>query len=234
MSDKPPAVVLLSGGLDSATVLAIALSEGYECYCLSFRYGQKHDAEVGFATRLAMELGAAEHRIGRIDLGAFGGSALTDNSIEIPVAGESGKEIPATYVPARNTLFLAYAVGWAEVLGARTVFIGVNAVDYPGYPDCRPEFVRAFETMANLATKAGVEGRRLEVRAPLIALSKCEIIKLGLQLGVDYAQTVSCYRLTRAGEACGTCDSCALRRAGFDEAGITDPTLYLAASRGKA
>ncbi|MBT4161719.1 MAG: 7-cyano-7-deazaguanine synthase QueC, partial [Gammaproteobacteria bacterium] len=195
------AVILLSGGLDSATVLAMAKSEGYECYCLSFSYGQKHSAELEYAERLAAKLGAVEHRLARIDIGAFGGSALTDESIEVPDANESTNEIPLTYVPARNTVFLSYALGWAEVLGATDIFIGVNAVDYSGYPDCRPEFVSAFENMANLATRAGVEGNKLTIHAPLIDLAKSEIIRRGLNLGVDYAETVSCYRLNRQGEA---------------------------------
>jgi len=224
MSKK--AVILLSGGLDSATVLASACSDGYDCYCLSFSYGQKQIAEIGYAEQLAATLGATEHRVAVIDIGAFGGSALTDDSIEVPDAKEVGSEIPVTYVPARNTVFLAYALGWAEVLGASDIFVGVNAVDYSGYPDCRPEFISAFEQMANLATRAGVEGQKMTIHAPLIQLSKGEIIRKGLELGVDYAQTVSCYRLTDMGEACGECDSCVLRRAGFSEAGITDPTRY--------
>lgn len=221
------AVILLSGGLDSATVLAMAKSEGYECYCLSFSYGQKHSAELEYAERLAAKLGAVEHRLARIDIGAFGGSALTDESIEVPDANESTNEIPLTYVPARNTVFLSYALGWAEVLGATDIFIGVNAVDYSGYPDCRPEFVSAFENMANLATRAGVEGNKLTIHAPLIDLAKSEIIRRGLNLGVDYAETVSCYRLNRQGEACGECDSCSLRAEGFKQAGVDDPTCYV-------
>tara|TARA_B110000977_G_scaffold28312_1_gene36229 strand:- start:87 stop:764 length:678 start_codon:yes stop_codon:yes gene_type:complete len=224
MSKK--AVILLSGGLDSATVLAGARADGYDCYCLSFSYGQKQIAEVGYAERLAATLGAIEHRIAVIDIGAFGGSALTDDSIAVPDAKDVVNEIPVTYVPARNTVFLAYALGWAEVLGARHIFLGVNAVDYSGYPDCRPEFINAFEEVANLATRAGVEGRKMTIHAPLIQLSKAEIIIKGLALGVDYAQTVSCYRLTDTGEACGDCDSCVLRKAGFLNAGITDPTRY--------
>lgn len=220
------AVILLSGGLDSATVLAIARSEGYECYCLSFSYGQKHSTELDFASRLAKDLGAAEHRVASIDIGAFGGSALTDDTIDVPDAEASGDEIPVTYVPARNTVFLSYALGWAEVLGADDIFIGVNAVDYSGYPDCRPEFVSAFESMANLATRAGVEGGTLKIHAPLIDLSKGQIIRRGIELGVDYAETVSCYRLSEAGKACGDCDSCVLRAEGFREAGIGDPTRY--------
>jgi 7-cyano-7-deazaguanine synthase len=220
--------VLLSGGLDSATTLAIARDEGFSSYCLSFEYGQRHSTEVQFATKVASDLGATEHRIARIDIGAFGGSALTDMNIEVPVneTGES-EEIPVTYVPARNTVFLSYALGWAEVIGARDIFIGVNAVDYSGYPDCRPEFVEAFETMANLATKVGVEGDKISIRAPLIKLKKEEIISLGIALGVDYSLTVSCYQLSKTGESCGVCDSCRIRKAGFSAAGIQDPTRYL-------
>lgn len=225
MSEK--AVILLSGGLDSATVLAMAVSKGFECHCLSFSYGQKHSAELKYAENLATELGASEHRIATIDIGAFGGSALTDDAIEVPDASAESNEIPVTYVPARNTVFLSYALGWAEVLGARDVFVGVNAVDYSGYPDCRPEFIKAFESMANLATRAGVEGDRLTIHAPLIDLTKGEIIRQGNSLGVDYSHTVSCYRLTDEGQACGECDSCALRAEGFREAGIPDPTRYI-------
>lgn len=224
MSKK--AVILLSGGLDSATVLAGARADGYDCYCLSFSYGQKQIAEVGYAEQLAATLGAIEHRVAVIDIGAFGGSALTDDSIDVPDAKDVCNEIPVTYVPARNTVFLAYALGWAEVLGATDIFLGVNAVDYSGYPDCRPEFINAFEEVANLATRAGVEGQKMTIHAPLIQLSKGEIIIKGLELGVDYAQTVSCYRLTDSGEACGDCDSCVLRKVGFSDAGITDPTRY--------
>ena len=224
MSDK--AVVLLSGGLDSATTLALAVAEGFECYCLSFNYGQRHSTEVEFAAKIADQLGAIEHRTANIDIGAFGGSALTDDAIDVPTDGIVDDEIPVTYVPARNTVFLSYGLGWAEVLGARVLFIGVNAVDYSGYPDCRPEFITAFEQLANLATKAGVEGQKFEVRTPLIHLTKQEIIQKGTQLDVDYAETVSCYQLSPAGEACGVCDSCRIRRAGFDAAGVTDPTRY--------
>lgn len=224
MSKK--AVILLSGGLDSATVLAGARADGYDCYCLSFSYGQKQIAEVGYAEQLAATLGAIEHRVAVIDIGAFGGSALTDDSIDVPDAKDVCNEIPVTYVPARNTVFLAYALGWAEVLGATDIFLGVNAVDYSGYPDCRPEFINAFEEVANLATRAGVGGQKMTIHAPLIHLSKGEIIIKGLELGVDYAQTVSCYRLTDSGEACGDCDSCVLRKVGFSDAGITDPTRY--------
>ena len=224
MSDK--AVVLLSGGLDSATTLALAVAEGFECYCLSFNYGQRHSTEVEFAAKIADQLGAIEHRTANIDIGAFGGSALTDDAIDVPTDGIVDDEIPVTYVPARNTVFLSYGLGWAEVLGARVLFIGVNAVDYSGYPDCRPEFITAFEQLANLATKAGVEGQKFEVRTPLIHLTKQEIIQKGTQLDVDYAETVSCYQLSPAGEACGVCDSCRIRRAGFDAAAVTDPTRY--------
>ena len=222
-----PAVILLSGGLDSATVLAIAHAEGYECYCLSFSYGQKHSTELEYADVLAKSLGTMEHRTVQIDIGAFGGSALTDDSIDVPDADTQSDEIPVTYVPARNTVFLSYALGWAEVLGATDIFIGVNAVDYSGYPDCRPEFIRAFENMANLATRAGVRGSKLTVHAPLIDLTKGQIIERGLSLGVNYANTVSCYRLNSCGEACGQCDSCTLRAEGFREAGIIDPTVYI-------
>ena len=222
-----PAVILLSGGLDSATVLAIAHAEGYECYCLSFSYGQRHSTELEYADVLAKSLGTMEHRTARIDIGAFGGSALTDDSIDVPDADAQSDEIPVTYVPARNTLFLSYALGWAEVLGATDIFIGVNAIDYSGYPDCRPEFIRAFENMANLATRAGVRGSKLTVHAPLIDLTKGQIIERGLSLGVNYSNTVSCYRLNSCGEACGQCDSCTLRVDGFREAGVIDPTVYI-------
>ena len=222
-----PAVILLSGGLDSATVLAIAHAEGYECYCLSFSYGQKHSTELEYADVLAKSLGTMEHRTVQIDIGAFGGSALTDDSIDVPDADAQSDEIPVTYVPARNTVFLSYALGWAEVLGATDIFIGVNAIDYSGYPDCRPEFIRAFENIANLATRAGVRGSKLTVHAPLIDLTKGQIIERGLSLGVNYANTVSCYRLNSCGEACGRCDSCTLRAEGFREAGIIDPTVYI-------
>ena len=220
----PRAIVLLSGGLDSATTLALAKSEGFACYAMSFRYGQRHAIELEAAARVARALGALEHRIVTIDLAAFGGSALTDPSIAVPETPTTG--IPITYVPARNTIFLSFALGWAEVLGGRDIFVGVNAVDYSGYPDCRPEFVAAFETLANLATKAGVEGDRFRIRAPLIDLTKADIIRRGVALGVDYAQTTSCYQPDERGAACGVCDSCRLRRAGFADAGIADPTRY--------
>lgn len=219
------AVILLSGGLDSATVLAIACSQGFDCYCLSFDYGQRHSAELTAAARVAAALGAAEHRVARIDIGAFGGSALTDTTIDVPVDGiDNG--IPVTYVPARNTIMLSYALGWAEVLGAQDIFVGVNAVDYSGYPDCRPEYIQAFERMANLATKVAVEGNPFHIRAPLIDLSKADIIRSGSKLGVDYGLTVSCYQADLQGRACGVCDSCRLRRAGFEAAGVADPTIY--------
>jgi len=220
-----PAVVLLSGGLDSATCLALARSQGFDCYCLSVDYGQRHRTELDAASRVAAQLGAREHQVLRLDLSQFGGSALTDNAIDVPVAGVQ-PGIPVTYVPARNTIMLSVALGWAEVLGAQDIFVGVNAVDYSGYPDCRPEFIRAFEAMANLATKAAVEGRPLHIHAPLIELSKAEIIRTGRGLGVDYGLTVSCYQADEMGRACGVCDSCRLRREGFLAAGIPDPTRY--------
>ena len=218
------AVVLVSGGLDSATVLAIARAAGRECYALSFDYGQRHRVELAAAARVASALGAREHRTMRIDFAGIGGSALTDPSIAVPESASAG--IPVTYVPARNTVFLALALGWAEVLGAGEIYVGVNAVDYSGYPDCRPEFIAAFERLATLATKAGVEGGSFSIRAPLIELSKGAIIARGLALGVDYALTVSCYQPDGAGHACGRCDSCRLRRAGFEAAGVRDPTVY--------
>ena len=225
MSEAKKAVVLLSGGLDSATILASAVAQGFHCYCLSFDYGQRHDTELKFARNLARELGAKEHRIAKIDLTVFGGSALTDHNLEVPDFAEHG-DIPITYVPARNTIFLSFALAWAEVLGALDVFIGVNAVDYSGYPDCSPEFVSAFSVMANLATRRGVEGEALSIHAPLMHLKKDEIIKKGLALGIDYSRTVSCYQLNDEGAACGRCDSCGLRREGFVAAGIPDPTRY--------
>lgn len=224
MADKP-AVVLLSGGLDSATCLAIANSQGFACHCLSVDYGQRHAAELTAAARVAKAHGATEHRTLHLDMAQFGGSALTDPGIAVPTAGiQAG--IPVTYVPARNTIMLSLALGWAEILGARDIFVGVNAVDYSGYPDCRPAFVEAFERMANLATKAGVEGHALRVHAPLIDLSKAGIIRRGIALGVDYALTVSCYQADGDGRACGLCDACRLRREGFANAGIEDPTVY--------
>ena len=219
------AVILLSGGLDSATTLAIARNEGFECYCLSLNYGQRHHAELDAAARVASAIGAKEHRIVELRLDQFGGSALTDDSIAVPVEGvQSG--IPVTYVPARNTIMLSLALAWAEVLGSRDIFVGVNAVDYSGYPDCRPEYIAAFEAMANLATKAGVEGARMTIHAPLIDLPKAEIVRCGSALGVDYALTVSCYQADEAGRACGVCDSCRLRREGFTAAKLPDPTRY--------
>jgi 7-cyano-7-deazaguanine synthase len=222
---NPPAVILLSGGLDSATVLAIARQQGYACHALSVDYGQRHDAELDAARRVAHSLGAIEHRIIQLGLGQFGGSALTDAAIAVPEHPTEG--IPVTYVPARNTVMLSLALAWAEVLCARDIFIGVNAVDYSGYPDCRPEFIAAFEHLANLATKAGVEGKRLRVHAPLQHLSKSEIIRRGHGLGVDYSQTVSCYQADATGRACGRCDACRLRRAGFEQSGLSDPTKYI-------
>ena len=221
------AVVLLSGGLDSATCLAIARSQGFESYCLSFNYGQRHCAELAAADRVVKALGAAEHRVLDFGLAQFGGSALTDTAIDVPTAGVQ-PGIPVTYVPARNTIMLSLALAWAEVLGSRDLFVGVNAVDYSGYPDCRPEYIAAFETMANLATKAGVEGHKLSIHAPLIALSKAEIIRTGAALGVDYSLTVSCYQADQLGRACGVCDSCRLRAEGFAAAGLPDPTVYRA------
>ncbi|HET7650566.1 MAG TPA: 7-cyano-7-deazaguanine synthase QueC [Gammaproteobacteria bacterium] len=218
------AVVLVSGGLDSATTLAIARHQGYACHALSFAYGQRHHTELAAASAVAGALGAVEHKTVSLDLSAIGGSALTDPTIAVPESPSAG--IPVTYVPARNTVFLAVAVGWAEVLDAQDIFIGVNAVDYSGYPDCRPEFIAAFERVANLGTRAGVEGRSLRMHAPLIDWSKAEIIRRGVALGVDYAMTVSCYSADAEGRACGRCDSCRLRREGFREAGIADPTRY--------
>ena len=219
------AVVLLSGGLDSATCLAIARSQGLEAYCLSFNYGQRHCAELVAADRVVKALGAAEHRVLNFGLAQFGGSALTDTNIAVPTEGVQ-PGIPVTYVPARNTIMLSLALAWAEVLGSRDIFVGVNAVDYSGYPDCRPEYIAAFEKMANLATRAGVEGQGVHIHAPLIDLSKADIIRQGVRLGVDYGLTVSCYQADAAGRACGVCDSCRLRAAGFAAAGITDPTRY--------
>lgn len=219
------AVVLLSGGLDSATAGAIALNDGFECYALSFDYGQRHRVELEAARKVAKSLGITEHRVVGIDLGSFGGSALTDASIDVPEQGGDG--IPVTYVPARNTIFLSLALAWAEVLGARDLFIGVNAIDYSGYPDCRPEFIRAFEHLANLATKAGIEGERFNVHTPLIDLPKADIIRCGTDLGVDYGLTISCYQPDDAGAACGRCDSCRFRGEGFRSAGLADPTRYV-------
>jgi 7-cyano-7-deazaguanine synthase len=222
---KQKAIVLLSGGLDSATTLAIAGAAGFDCHCLSFDYGQRHRAELAAAARVAAALGAAEHRVLKLDLAQFGGSALTDTAIDVPVDGVQ-PGIPVTYVPARNTIMLSLALAWAEVLAARDIFVGVNAVDYSGYPDCRPEYVAAFETMANLATRAGVEGQKMTVHAPLIDLTKAEIVRRGVALGVDYGLTVSCYQADDDGRACGVCDSCRLRREGFAAAALPDPTRY--------
>ncbi len=218
------AVVLLSGGLDSATSLALARQQGYTCYAMSLDYGQRHSAELMAARRVAEALGVAEHKVMPMDLTLIGGSALTDNRIEVPE--QPGVGIPVTYVPARNTIFLSLALGWAEVLGAWDIFIGVNAVDYSGYPDCRPEYIQAFQRLSQLATRAGVEGGEFQIHAPLIEMSKAEIIQTGTRLGVDYALTVSCYAADDSGRACGRCDSCRLRAAGFAEAGLDDPTKY--------
>jgi len=220
-----PAVVLLSGGLDSATVGAIARRDGFAVHALSLRYGQRHAVELDAAAKVAAAAGAMQHKVVEIDLRAFGGSALTDD-IDVPKSGVDPGVIPITYVPARNTIFLSFALAWAEVLGASDIFVGVNALDYSGYPDCRPEYLAAFETMARLATKAGVEGAALRIHAPLIALTKAEIIRTGVDLGVDYAMTSSCYDPAADGAACGACDSCRLRRRGFEEAGVPDPTRY--------
>ena len=218
------AIVLLSGGLDSATVLAMAVAHGFECYALSVHYGQRHSAELDAARRIATTLGAREHRVMGVDLAGIGGSALTDPSVDVPETQVTG--IPATYVPARNTMLLSLALGWAEVVGAADIFVGVNAVDYSGYPDCRPEFIAAFERLTRLATKAGVEGASFKIQAPLIAMSKADIIRAGAELGVDYAMTVSCYQAAADGTACGKCDSCRLRAAGFAAAHLPDPTRY--------
>lgn len=219
------AVVLLSGGLDSATALAIARNAGHDCYCLSLDYGQRHHTELEAATRVAKSLGAKEHKILTLDLACFGGSALTDSTIAVPIDGVQ-PGIPVTYVPARNTIMLSLALSWAEVLGSNDIYVGVNAVDYSGYPDCRPAYISAFESMANLATKAAVEGARLTIHAPLIDLTKAEIIRRGSALGVDYGLTISCYQADAHGRACGLCDSCRLRREGFAAAGVADPTAY--------
>jgi 7-cyano-7-deazaguanine synthase len=226
MIQTKKAVILLSGGLDSATVLAIARSEGYACHALSLDYGQRHASELNAASRVAQAQAVVEHKILPIALDAFGGSALTDDNIQVPENATEG--IPITYVPARNTIFLSLALGWAEVIGARDIFVGVNAVDYSGYPDCRPAFIQAFENLANLATKAGVEGKRCHIRAPLIDLTKAQIIQAGTDLGVDYSVTISCYQADDQGRACGVCDSCRLRAQGFKDAGIPDPTSYKA------
>jgi len=221
---KKKAVVLLSGGLDSTTVLALASSEGYSCYTMSFDYGQRHRAELQQAQKIAASYAVLEHKVFSIDLGIFGGSALTDNSIDVPESMAGG--IPITYVPARNTVFLSLALAWAEVLGVSDIFIGVNAVDYSGYPDCRPEYIDAYEKMANLAIKSAVEGVKITIHTPLISLSKAEILHKGVSMGVDYGQTVSCYQANEDGAACGKCDSCRFRRQGFVDAGINDVTRY--------
>ncbi|MDH5764645.1 MAG: 7-cyano-7-deazaguanine synthase QueC [Gammaproteobacteria bacterium] len=227
MSELPKkAVILLSGGLDSATTLACARSDGFQCYALSFDYGQRHRAELDAAQRVARSLGVEQHRTLNLDLGVLGGSALTDMSIDVPDHASEG--IPVTYVPARNTVFLSYALAWAEILQADDIYIGVNAVDYSGYPDCRPEYIKAYTTMANLATKVGVEGHKIQIHTPLIDLTKAEIIRLGTEKGVDYSQTVSCYAADQEGKACGVCDSCRLRARGFEEAAMPDPTYYQA------
>lgn len=231
MTSGRKAVVLLSGGLDSATVLAIARAEGHACHALSVDYGQRHGAELAAAARVAAALGAAVHKTVRIDLAAFGGSALTDSSIPVPTGGVQADAIPITYVPARNTILLSLALAWAEVLDAQHIFFGANAVDYSGYPDCRPEFVQSFERLANLATKAAVEGRPLTVHTPIISLAKADIVRRGAALGVDYALTVSCYQADAERRACGACDACRLRRAGFEAAGLPDPTRYFGAPR---
>jgi len=219
------AIILLSGGLDSVTVLAMVKQQGYTVYALSFDYGQKHNAELNSARKIARDYHVAEHKVINLGLGSIGGSALTDAALDVPVTPQEG--IPVTYVPARNTVFLSFALGWAEVLDAHDIFIGVNAVDYSGYPDCRPQFIEAFQALANVATKAGVEGREINIHAPLIHMSKGEIIQRGTQLQVNYAQTVSCYVANSEGLACGACDACRLRTVGFAEAGVPDPTHYL-------
>lgn len=224
METTKKAVVLCSGGLDSSTILALALKENYECHTLAFDYGQRHKSEIIAAQNVSAALGAADHKVIKLDLKAIGGSALTDDLIDVPQ--EMGEGIPVTYVPARNTVFLSIALGYAEVIQAESIFIGVNAVDYSGYPDCRPEYIEAFAKMAALATKGGVEGRPVEIKTPLINLSKSEIVRLGTKLGVDYGKTVSCYQADEHGKACGCCDSCRLRKEGFLSAGLSDPTNY--------
>ncbi|RBP53215.1 7-cyano-7-deazaguanine synthase QueC [Arenicella xantha] len=223
MSKSNKAVVLVSGGLDSATVLAMARDLGYQCYALSMDYGQRHRIELDRAKKVALTNGATEHRVVRIDIGNFGGSALTDRDISVPT--EETADIPITYVPARNTVFLSVALGWAEVLEAQAIFIGANAVDYSGYPDCRPEYIDAFQQLANLATKTGVGGHTIRIEAPIIQLTKAEIIREGMRLGVDYSQTISCYNPRTDGKVCGECDSCRIRAAGFAAAGMPDPAL---------
>ncbi|WP_041365215.1 7-cyano-7-deazaguanine synthase QueC [Methylomonas methanica] len=222
--EQKKAIILLSGGLDSITVLALAKQQGYGCYALSFDYGQRHNAELVAAKKIAEKYQVLDHKIIRLGLDSIGGSALTDDHIDVPQSPQEG--IPVTYVPARNTIFLSFALGWAEVLNVHDVFIGVNAVDYSGYPDCRPAFIKAFQDMANLATKAGVEGHEIQIHTPLIAMSKAEIIARGIGLGVDYSSTVSCYAADREGRACGSCDACRLRKAGFAALAVSDPTCY--------
>jgi 7-cyano-7-deazaguanine synthase len=218
------AVILISGGLDSATCLAIAKERGFDCYALSFDYGQRHRSELQAAASLSLSMQVIDHKIIPIDMSGIGGSALTDMNIAVPEVETNG--IPITYVPARNTVFLSYALGWAEVLEATTIFIGVNALDYSGYPDCRPDFIEAFQKMANLATKAGIEGHKIQIETPLIDLTKAEIIKQGIAMGLDYSKTISCYQADQDGKACGRCDSCRLRSKGFLDAGVEDPTIY--------
>lgn len=225
MTENKRAVILVSGGLDSTTVLAMARQQGYDCYTLSFDYGQRTRSELLAAERVSIALGDVEHKVVKLNLDSIGGSALTDMAIAVPEEQTTG--IPVTYVPARNTVFLSIALGWAEVLGAQDIFTGINAVDYSGYPDCRPEYISAFETMANLATRAGVEGNKLTIHSPLMKMGKSEIISTGVKLGVDYGLTVSCYQATAEGLACGKCDSCRLRRQGFVDAGVVDPTRYV-------
>lgn len=231
IADQKKAIVLLSGGLDSATLLAIAQSQAYQCYALSFDYGQRHRAELQAAANIAVAMGAIEHRTMLIDLGSMGGSALTDDAIAVPDADHGNDQIPVTYVPARNTVFLSFALAWAELMEVGSIFIGVNAVDYSGYPDCRPEYIAAYERMANLGTRLGVEGQALRIHTPLADKSKAQIIQWGTDLGVDYAETVSCYQANAEGQACGRCDSCYLRRQGFEQARISDPTRYYEAPK---
>ena len=226
ISSARPAIILLSGGMDSATVLALAKQQGYQCYALSFRYGQRHSAELDAAAKLARQANVIRYEVVDLSLSQFGGSALTDDSIAVPTT--VGEGVPVTYVPARNTVFLSIALAWAEVINAQDIFIGVNAVDYSGYPDCRPEFIESFQAMANLATKVAVEGRPFQIHTPLIDLTKGEIIKLGRQLGVNYYDTVTCYSADNKGKACGQCDACRLRKTGFEEAGVEDSTHYVA------